>query len=245
MKLSQLYLLFIFSYVTFFWSCKPKCPVYSCNIRMHHRHGLIMKPKTLEEWGKEMNQKMAGGDSTMTDSTASLTNNEDAGFPTDSTNVEEPKLTKEEKKAKKKQEKEEKKRQKQEEKEAKKKEKEEAKAAKEKEKEEKRIAEGKPPKPPKEEKPKKEKKNKKGEEEAATTPPTAEETPDPNFAVEETPEDKEKKEKEDAAKVVYRSRVMPWWKTKDRKPKVGHKWKKPKNKEKAKLSKEHNKKGKK
>lgn len=239
MKLSELYFIFLFV-IPLFWSCKPKCPVYSCNIRMHHRHGLIMKPKTLEEWGKEVNQKMNGGDSTQVYEDGAIEENPDLALssePSDSTStVEEPKLTKEEKKAKKKQEKEEKKRKKQEAKAAKKKEKEEAKAAKEQEKEEKRIAEG---KPPKKKKPKKEKKNKKGKNEESSI---SEE--DPDFSIEETPEDKEQKEKEEAAQVVYRSRTMRWWKTKDKKPKVGHRWKKPKNKEKNKRSKAHNKKAK-
>ena len=235
MKLSQLYFIFLFV-IPLFWSCKPKCPVYSCNIRMHHRHGLIMKPKTLEEWGKEVNQKMNGSDSTQVDD-ETIDQNSDLEVSSESisdstSTVEEPKLTKEEKKAKKKQEKEEKKRKKKEEKAAKKKEKEEAKAAKEQEKEDKRIAEG---KPPKKKKPKKEKDT----EDSAIL-----EEEDPDFSIEETPEDKEQKEKEEAAQVVYRSRTMRWWKTKDKKPKVGHRWKKPKNKEKNKRSKAHNKKAK-
>ena len=235
MKLSQLYFIFLFV-IPLFWSCKPKCPVYSCNIRMHHRHGLIMKPKTLEEWGKEVNQKMNGSDSTQVDD-ETIDQNSDLEVSSESisdstSTVEEPKLTKEEKKAKKKQEKEEKKRKKKEEKAAKKKEKEEAKAAKEQEKEDKRIAEGKPPK-------KKKQKKEKDTEDSAIL-----EEEDPDFSIEETPEDKEQKEKEEAAQVVYRSRTMRWWKTKDKKPKVGHRWKKPKNKEKNKRSKAHNKKAK-
>ncbi len=232
MKLSNLNIIILFTFLLI-WSCKPKCPVYSCKIRMHHRHGLIMKPKTLKEWGQEINKKLNGDtlqtDSTQTEGGIEEASTENIGISSDSlTTADDSSLSKEERKAKKNQEKEERKRKKKEEKEAKRKEKEEVKEAKRKEKNEQRIAEGKPPK----------KKKEKGGEESVgeASEETLEEEVDPEFTAEDG-EGEKKSEEEKAAEKVWRSRMTPWWVGQKRKPKVGQRWKKPKDKEKKKRSK--------